>query len=327
MTDTREKFDSELISIVIPVYNEEPVLDKLCDQAGEALSASGVRCEFILVDDGSGPECGEHLLELARNHVNVRVLRLSRNFGQQAAIQAGLSKAEGDAAIIMDADFQDDPASLPAFVEKWREGYQVIYAIRTKRKEFFLKRWLFYWFYRLFKVLSPVDVPPDAGNFGLIDRRVVDAILELGEHDRFYPGLRSWAGFRQIGVTVERLKRYDDRARVTLFGLLRLAKNAIFSFSSMPLMVFYGVATINLCIAVALSSFSLYHKIFTGQAIPGWTSMIVAVCIIGGFNSLGIAILGEYILRIYRQVQQRPMFIIAHDTGEAEEQERHPSGK
>ena len=167
------------------------------------------------------------------------------------------------------------PQVFRCSLEKWREGYQVIYAIRTKRKEFFLKRWLFYWFYRMFRVLSPVYVPPDAGNFGLIDRKVIEVIMELGEYDRFYPGLRSWVGFRQTGVTVERQKRYDDRARVTIFGLLRLAKNAIFSFSSMPLMVFYAVALINLSIGFALTSFSLYHKLFTGKAIPGWTSIIV----------------------------------------------------
>ncbi len=190
----------------------------------------------------------------------MRVLHLSRNFGHQAAVQAGLAHAEGDAVVVMDADMQDDPASIGRFLQKWREGYDVVYAVRVGRKESAAKRFLFFAFYRLLNLIVRVPMPADAGNFGLIDRRVADEIVRLLDRDRYYAGLRSWVGFRQVGIEVERGPRYDGRPRVSMLGLWRLAKSAIFSFSSFPLTFFYLVGSLSMLVFLGLAGFTLYPQ-------------------------------------------------------------------
>ncbi|MGE0610329.1 MAG: glycosyltransferase family 2 protein, partial [Pirellulales bacterium] len=253
---------------------------------------------------------GEKLNQLAASDSHVRAVHLSRNFGHQAACQAGLSVARGHAVIVMDSDMQDAPQALPKFIEAWQAGADVVYAIRTQRKEFFLKRWLYVGFYRVLRAVSDTRMPLDAGAFGLVDRRVAEEIVALGERDRFLPGLRSWVGFKQQGVEVERLARYDDHPRISLRGLWRLAKTAIFSFSTFPLSVFYAIGYSALAVFICLSSYSLYCKLFTDLAIPGWTSHVLSASFFGALNALGISILGEYVVRIYDQVRGRPIFLI-----------------
>ena len=302
-----------MISVVMPVYNEAMILPELLDAVRTSLAAAGVRWEVVFVDDGSTDGSRGLLDALAERDRRVKVVHLSRNFGHQAAVQAGLSYAAGDAVLLMDSDLQDSPAAIGAFVDAWQDGYDVVYAVRTKRKENFLKRWLFGAFYRFLAAVSSTPIPLDAGIFGLIDRRVADQILELGERDRFYPGLRSWVGFRQRGIAVERLARYDDHPRVSMRGLWRLAKTAIFSFSSFPLAMFYLIGYSALLIFVGLSSYSVFCRLFTNLAIPGWTSHILSACFFGALNALGISILGEYVVRIYDQVRGRPLFIVDRD--------------
>jgi dolichol-phosphate mannosyltransferase len=297
-------------SVVLPVYNEARVLEALAHRVEQAVSACGCRYEVIFVNDGSRDESPRLLDELAAASPHIRVLHLSRNFGHQAAVQAGLAHARGDAAIVMDADMQDDPASIREFLRRWAEGYDVVYAIRHGRKENAIKRFLFYAFYRVLNQISRTPMPADAGNFGLIDRRIAAEIVRLSDRDRYYAGLRSWVGFRQIGVPVERGARYDDKPRVTILGLWRLAKSAIFSFSAFPLAIFYGVAFLSLAAFAGLAGFSLYHKLFTGLAIPGWTSVTMTASFFGAMNALGIAILGEYVSRIYDQVRSRPLYLV-----------------
>ena len=299
------------ISVVMPVYNESLVLPELFDAVRAALQQSGVAWEVVFVDDGSTDSSPEVLDTLAVGDQRVKVVHLSRNFGHQAAIHAGLCHARGDAVLLMDSDLQDSPEAIPRFIEAWRDGYDVVYAIRTKRKEYLLKRLLFRGFYRFLAAIASTPIPLDAGIFGLIDRRVADEIVALGERDRFYPGLRSWVGFRQKGILVERLARYDDHPRVSMRGLWRLAKTAIFSFSSFPLTVFYLIGYSALLIFVGLSSYSLFCKLFTDLAIPGWTSHILSASFFGALNALGISILGEYVIRIYDQVRGRPLYIVA----------------
>jgi dolichol-phosphate mannosyltransferase len=248
--------------------------------------------------------------QIALERPEVRVVHLSRNFGHQAALQAGLSTARGDAVVIMDSDLQDDPAAIPDFLEKWEDGFEVVYAVRFGRKENPVKRGLFYSFYRVLQTLSYTKIPTDAGNFGLIDRRVANHILHLPELSRFYPGLRSWVGFRQCGVPVERKSRYDSQPRVSLRGLIRLARTAIFSFSTAPLALFYGVALLSCAVCLALTGFTLYHRLVTGLAVPGWSSGLITASFFGALNALGIAVLGEYVTRIFDQVRARPQFII-----------------
>ncbi|HRX79837.1 MAG TPA: glycosyltransferase family 2 protein [Pirellulaceae bacterium] len=299
------------ISIVLPVYNEVAVLRALRSQVIDALAPTCCQVELVFVNDGSTDGSAELLDQLAREDSQVHVLHLSRNFGHQAALHAGLTHATGDAIIVMDSDMQDAPSCLVEFVDRWQQGFDVVYAVREKRKEGLIKRGLFFGFYRVLRMLATTDMPRDAGNFGLIDRRVLDNILKMGEYDRYYAGLRSWVGFRQTGVVVERLARHDSQPRVSFLGLCSLAKTALFSFSSAPLGLFYAIAAVSLFVFTAFTGFTLYHKCITGLAIPGWTSSIMIASFFGALNALGISVLGEYVVRIYDQVRARPKFIVS----------------
>ncbi|HUT88131.1 MAG TPA: glycosyltransferase family 2 protein [Thermoguttaceae bacterium] len=307
--DERNRKDV-LISVVLPVYNEANVLTTLLERVAESLAGCDVRYEILFVDDGSSDASPQILDELAAAHPSVRVVHFVRNFGHQAAVQAGLVHARGDAVVLMDSDLQDAPEAIPQFVRKWREGYDVVYALRTQRKENLLKRSLFAAFHRLMAAIASIRIPADAGIFGLVDRRAARAIVALGERDRYFPGLRSWVGFRQIGVEVERNARYDERPRVSLLGLVRLAKTAIFSFSSFPLTIFYAIGGGAAAVFLGLGGYSLFCKLFTDLAIPGWTSHILTGSFFGAMNALGICILGEYVVRIYDQVRGRPLYLV-----------------
>lgn len=299
-----------LLSVVLPVYNERQVLAELTDRLNAALAPIGVPFELVFVDDGSRDGSAEALDGLAAQRPQVKVVHLSRNFGHQAAIQAGLTYAHGDAVVLMDSDLQDTPEAIPALLAEWEQGWDVVYAIRTQRKEGLWKRALFALFYRGLRQIADTELPVDSGNFGLIDRRVRDAITGMGEHDRYYPGLRAWVGFRQKGIQVERLARYDGRPRVSLGGLFKLAATAVFSFSAFPLRFFYIVALASIAMCAFVSVFTLYQKIVTDTAIPGWTSDLLSIGFFGAINSLGIYVLGEYVIRIYDEVRRRPIFVV-----------------
>jgi polyisoprenyl-phosphate glycosyltransferase len=299
-----------LISVVLPVYNEGRILPLLSAQLTHVLKLMESEYEIIFVNDGSKDESGTVLDQLAASSHHIRVVHLSRNFGHQAAVHAGLAHAQGDAILIMDSDMQDDPGAIGKMIGRWREGYDVVYALRRNRKESKIKKFLFSAFHRMLSKVASVSIPADAGNFGLIDKRIARLILELGERDRYFPGLRSWVGFKQTGIEVERNARYDDNPRVSLRGLFRLAKTAIFSFSTMPLMVFHVIGLAATAVFLSLSAFSLYCKLFTDLAIPGWTSYILSASFFGALNAMGIAILGEYVIRIYDQVRSRPLYLV-----------------
>jgi dolichol-phosphate mannosyltransferase len=311
VNESRPSSAETLVSVVLPVFNEAAVLQRLHDGVEASLLRCGCQYEILYVDDGSSDGSALALDALAASRPHVRVLHFSRNFGHQAAVQAGLDAARGDAVIIMDSDLQDDPNAFGEFLNRWRQGYDVVYATRYGRKENLIKRSLFASFYRILNRVSRTPIPMDAGNFGLVDRRVAREISSLIDRDRFYPGLRSWVGFRQIGVPVERGRRHDDKPRVSLKGLFRLAKTAIFSFSGAPLSMFYFIAAASLAACVGLSVFALYHKLVTGDALPGWTSTTIVVSLFGAMNALGIGVLGEYAIRIFDQVRARPPYIVA----------------
>jgi glycosyltransferase involved in cell wall biosynthesis len=310
----RRPLEDSLVSVVLPLYNEAAVLDRLHRLVSEALDPCGCRHEIVFVNDGSTDGSDEILDQLAAEDPHARVLHLSRNFGHQAAVQAGLTHARGDAVIVMDSDLQDDPRSLPALVSAWQAGYDVVYAVRYGRKENFVKRALSCAFYRLLNLVSKTPLPEDAGNFGLIDRRVVDCILQMPEADRYFSGLRGWVGFRQTGVPVERLARHDEQPRVSFLGLVRLAKTALFSFSTVPLGMFYAIAAVSLFVCLLFCSYTLFFKLFTDKAVLGWTSTVIVGSFFGALNALGIGVLGEYVVRIYDQVRGRPKFIVARET-------------
>ena len=303
-----------LLSVVLPVYNEGAVLHRLLGQVLVGLKATECRYEIIFVNDGSTDGSAEILDLLAATDSSVRVLHFSRNFGHQAAVHAGLSHAKGDAVILMDSDLQDDPNAIAKFVAAWKQGNDVVYAVRTDRKENIIKRGLFSAFYRVLNFVSSTSMPMDAGNFGLIDRKVATEVCSLIECDRYYPGLRSWVGFQQIGISVERKARHDNEPRVSIWGLFRLAKTALFSFSSAPLSMFYYVAIYSMLACTCLGGYALVQSVLFGVAISSWISTTVLVSYFGAINALGVAILGEYLTRIYDQVRQRPTYIIARES-------------
>ena len=303
-----------LVSVILPVFNEQEVLYTLATKLEAVLARCGCRYELIFVNDGSTDNSGPVLDALA-SRPGIRALHLSRNFGHQAAVHAGLLHAAGDAIIVMDSDLQDDPDTILAFLEKWEAGYDVVYAVRFRRKENAVKRLLFFAFYRVLHLMSDTPIPKDAGNFGLIDRRAARQIVHLVDRDRYYPGLRRWVGFRQTGIPVERHPRHDEYPRVSLRQLFRLAKTAIFSFSTFPLTMFYGIAVMSILVCAGLCGFTLYHKLITGLAVPGWTSITITASFFGALNALGIGILGEYMARIYDQVRARPLFIVDRASG------------
>jgi glycosyltransferase involved in cell wall biosynthesis len=307
---SRPPLNEVLVSAVLPVYNEIGVLAELFARVQEAIEATGAEHEIIFVNDGSTDGGGEVLDNLATSYPRVRVIHFTRNFGHQAAIQAGLAQAAGDVVLLMDSDMQDAPEALGRFLLQWQAGYDVVYAVRSSREERWWKRILFAGFHRTLSFIANTPIPVDAGNFSLMDARVVRQVIELGERDRYLPGLRSWVGFRQKGIEVRRGARYDGNPRVSLRGLFRLAKTAVFSFSTFPLAVFSLIGYSALVLFVVLSSFSLFCRLFTDLAIPGWTSNVLIGSFFGAVNALGISILGEYVVRIYDQVRQRPMYLI-----------------
>ncbi|MBX3411843.1 MAG: glycosyltransferase [Pirellulales bacterium] len=305
----RKPRDETLVSLVLPVYNEQNVLGGLLDSLIRAVTPCGMRYEILFVNDGSRDDSPRILDCLAAENPHVRVLHLSRNFGHQAAVQAGLAHAQGDAIILMDADLQDAPEAIVRFVDAWLAGYDVVYAIRTDRKESLPKRVLFTAFYRLLAAISTTRMPLDAGNFGLIDRRVAREIVGLSERDRYYAGLRAWVGFRQKGIEVERGARYDDQPRVSFWGLVRLAKTAIFSFSAAPLALFQIIGLVATVIFLVSGIVGAGQWGLADGAAP-WVLPILGASFFAALNALGIAMLGEYVLRIYDQVRGRPIYLV-----------------
>jgi len=329
VAETNSRPAHPLVSVVLPCFNEGGVLEQLTTRLVRAFSQIDAAYEIVYVNDGSTDHSAEILDGLAAADQAIRVVHLSRNFGHQAAVQAGLEHTRGDAVVVMDSDLQDDPAAIGEFLERWRAGYDVVYAVRRNRKESPAKRFLFYAFYRVLNAISDMPIPRDAGNFGLVDRLALEHLLQLTDRDRFYPGLRRWVGFRQTGVPVERHARHDAQPRVSLRQLFQLAKSAIFSFSRLPLAVFYTVALVSLVVCLGLCCFTLYHKLFTGLAIPGWTSVTITSSFFGALNALGIAILGEYVVRIYDQVRARPPYIAARKVnfGHRRQDDSYPARK
>jgi polyisoprenyl-phosphate glycosyltransferase len=316
----RPALNETLISAVLPVYNEAGVLGELFRRVRDAIEETGARQEIVFVNDGSRDGSAEILDNLAATYRQVRVIHLSRNFGHQAAVQAGLAHAQGDIVLLMDSDMQDAPETLGRFLVQWQAGYDVVYAVRCHRRERFWKRSLFSIFHRVLSFVANTPIPADAGNFSLMDARVVREIVHLGDRDRYLPGLRSWVGFRQKGIEVRRDARYDGRPRVSLGGLWRLAKTAVYSFSTFPLALFSLLGYSALAVFVGLSAFSLCCRLFTSLAVPGWTSTVLIGSFFGAVNALGINMLGEYVVRIYDQVRQRPMYLIDRGVNLAQSQ-------
>jgi dolichol-phosphate mannosyltransferase len=298
-----------LLSVVVPVFDEEENLPALWRELSAALAELGTH-EVLFVDDGSRDRSAEIILELRDRDPSVKLLRFSRNFGHQAALSAGLDHARGDAVVFMDADLQDPPQLLGELVRQWRAGHEVVYAVRRRRKEGGLKRLSYFAFYRLLQRLAEMDVPLDSGDFCLVDRRVADAIRALPERNRFLRGLRSWVGFRQVGVPYERPARFAGEVKYTLRRLAKLALDGLVAFSSVPLRLASYLGFVTAALGVAYTLFAVVHRFFTGAVPAGWTSIIAIILTMGGIQLIMTGVLGAYLARVYDETKGRPLYVV-----------------
>lgn len=300
-----------LISLVIPVRNESEAVGAFLDATLKALGETHCPFELLFVNDGSDDDTLERLRAAKNHHPQIRVLSLSRNFGKDAALTAGLDHATGDVVVPLDVDLQDPPEIIPEFLARWRDGYDVVYGIRRNRaSDGMLKRWTAAGFYKLFNFLSPRAIPENAGDFRLMDRRVVEHIKSLRERTRFMKALMDWPGFRSIGVPFERPSRSSGRSSWSLWKLWNFALDGITSFSTIPLRLWLYVGAFICALSLLYASFIVGLVLFTGTDVPGYASLIVAVMFFGGIQLLSIGLLGEYIGRIFQEIKGRPIYLI-----------------
>ncbi len=299
------------ISLVFPVYNEEQVLPALFERL-ERLSRflSGYELEIVFVNDGSYDQSLQLMQHFQAHDLRCKILDFSRNFGHQMAITAGMDFATGDAIMVLDADLQDPPEILPQFLDKWEEGYQVVYAVRKTRQEHLFKRLAYRIFYRIFTKISDIPIPLDSGDFCLMDRTVVNAINAMQERNRFVRGLRSWVGFKQIGLEYDRDKRHSGEVKYTFPKLMKLALNGIFSFSYFPLQIAsYSGFLVSIISFLGILVY-LYKKVVLGGEPQGFPTLVMLMLFLGGIQLLSLGVIGEYIGRIYDEVKHRPTYVI-----------------
>jgi glycosyltransferase involved in cell wall biosynthesis len=303
-----------LLSIVLPAFNEQEVLPKAYERftaMAPVLREWGVDYELIFVNDGSRDATPEILNNYAARDARVKAVHLTRNFGHQAAVTAGLTIAKGDVVAIMDCDLQDPPEVLPQFLAKWREGFQVVYAIRRKRKEWFGKRLAYWGFYRLLAMISDLQIPLDSGDFCLMDRSAVDLLNNLPEQQRFVRGLRTWIGLRQVGVEYERDARQAGVPQYTFSKLVKLAMDGLVSFSSVPLRTVTRLGLLSVLAAFALGLWVIVSAVFGLDAPRGWASTACLILLVGAVQMISLGVIGEYLARIFLEVKRRPTFLIA----------------
>ena len=304
-----------LISLVVPAYNEEEVLEAFHREVSEEIDRLPDDFEFVFVDDGSRDQTASVMRQLAARDSRVRAVLLSRNFGHEAAIEAGLRAARGDAVIVMDADLQDGPEIIPRLIGAWREGADVVYAVRKGRKEGRLLRAAFSGFYGLASRVMSIDLPRDAGPFSLMDRQVVDVINDLPEKGRYFPGLRAFAGFRQVPVEAERRERAAGETKYSLVKRTLGGTNAIFSFSKLPLRLMTFMGFLMTVLAVAGLIWVIIGAIFGTGTAQGWTSVMTVMFFLAAFIFTFLGILGEYVGKIYDEGRARPNYVVAEEIG------------
>jgi glycosyltransferase involved in cell wall biosynthesis len=304
------------LSVAVPVYNEEEAIPLLLARLGAVLDGlPGGPHEMVFVDDGSRDGSLALLRAAAAADPRVTAVALSRNFGHQQAITAALDHATGDAVLVMDADLQDTPESIPEFVELFRQGYDVVYAQRVARKEAAWKRAAYFGFYRLAARLSTVPLPLDAGDFGLMSRRVVDLLRAMPERHRYLRGMRAWAGYRQIGVPVERAERGAGETKYGLRRLMGLAFDGIFAFSVVPLRAAAAVGVLAMLLSTLFALYSLVTRLFLGHSPQGFTALILVITFLSGVQLLFLGVIGEYLGRVYEEVKQRPTYVVGEVLG------------
>lgn len=310
------------LSIVVPCYNEDAVLRELHRRLLAVLEQIDCSFEIIYTDDGSQDGTVCLLREFQENDARVRLVSLSRNFGHQVAVTAGLEHARGEAVVIIDADLQDPPEVIPEMIERWRDGYQVVYGLRAGRAgETTFKRWSAKLFYRLLNKLSEIEIPLDVGDFRLLDRRVVDVLLAMPERDRFLRGMISWIGFKQGAVIYDRAPRGAGESKYSLIKMVRFALDSVISFSFAPLRLASWIGFGAIGASLAGIVYALVIRLYTTEWVRGWASIFTAILFLGGIQLITLGIVGEYVGRIYAEVKMRPLFVVRERFGFASEAE------
>jgi polyisoprenyl-phosphate glycosyltransferase len=298
------------LSVVIPVFNEEENIAVLYSRLTAVLEAIHIEYEIIFVDDGSKDDSLNQLKNLSVRDNRVLVVELARNFGHQVAITAGLDYSQGKAVIVMDGDLQDPPEVLPEFIAKWRKGHDVVYGIRERRKESWLKRAAYAGFYRLLRRIATIEIPLDSGDFCIMDRRVVDLLISMPERNRFVRGIRSWVGLNQAGLPIERHARIAGKPKYTFRRLMLLALDGFVSFSYLPLRIItisgFSISLLSILTAV----FYAAKRLMTGLGPPGFATLVVAVFFLAGVQLITMGVIGEYVGRIFEEVKQRPLYVV-----------------
>jgi polyisoprenyl-phosphate glycosyltransferase len=299
-------------SVVVPVFNEEPVIEETCKRLGAVMDFTGEPYEIILVNDGSRDKTALLAREICLKNTNIKLISFSRNFGHQIAITAGMEYSTGQAVVIIDADLQDPPEIIPKMLEKWKEGYDVVYGKRIRRKgETLIKKISAKLFYRFLKRMTDFDIPVDTGDFRLIDRKVCDSLKRINERNRYVRGLISWLGYRQTWVEFERDRRFAGKTKYPFKKMLKFAFDAVTSFSYRPLKIASYAGTL-----LSLASFTylvivICQALFSNMIVPGWASTIAVSLFFNGIVLLMLGIIGEYIGRIYDEAKARPLYIVS----------------
>jgi dolichol-phosphate mannosyltransferase len=299
------------LSLVLPVFNEEAVIDELGRRLREFLGKVGTSWEVVFVDDGSSDRSRELLAKLCAGDERFKLVGLSRNFGHQLAITAGMDHASGDAVVVMDADLQDPPEVVLEMLARHREGFDVVYGVRNQRQgETIFKRATAAMYYRLLRAMVGVPIPLDAGDFRLLGRPVVMALQALRETNRFVRGMVSWVGFRQTAVYYDRPERFAGETHYPLRKMIRFALDGIASFSTLPLRVAVWLGVAAGIVGLLVAVWAAYAKFVAHATLPGWTALMVAICLAASAQLLMIGVLGEYVGRIYEEVKRRPLYIV-----------------
>ncbi|MGA2353608.1 MAG: glycosyltransferase family 2 protein [Terriglobales bacterium] len=313
------------MSVAIPVFNEEAVVPELLRRTAAVLDGiPGGPHEMVLVDDGSSDSTWELLKNAAGRDDRLVVVALSRNFGHQTALGAALDYVSGDVTILMDGDLQDPPEAIPTLIDSFKNGYDVVYVQRVKRKETWWLRACYYLFYRLLAALSSIRLPLDAGDFSLLSRRVIDEIRRMPEHHRYLRGMRTWVGFRQIGIPIERATRQAGRTKYSPLKLLKLASDGIFAFSIVPLRAAALLGAIATTLSVLFSLYAVYAK-FWLHSPQGFTALILTITFLSGVNLFFLGIIGEYIGRVYEEAKNRPHYVVRKVIGQRSSSSRATS--
>lgn len=307
---------TDLHTIVVPVYNSRDTLELLVDRVSRIMNDSQIQFELVLVDDGSDDGSFKEIRRLSKSNDVIRGVRLSRNFGHQAALVIGLEKSRGDFIAIIDDDLQDPPEILPDFFRRLSGDVDVVYGIRQRRRENFIKRFFYAAFYRILRILSKIEIPLDVGDFCVMRRSVVDAMLEFKEGNPFLRGIRSWVGFKQIGVEYQREPRLHGKSSYTIKKYFALAVAGILSFSNIPLRLATFIGMIAALIGFGFAAYVIFLWLIEPFEVSGYASMIVVITFLGGVQLISIGILGEYIARLSDNIRKKSVAVVAETTFE-----------